>query len=1212
MALMRSLGSRKGLLLTLIALVLFMVMIAEVITYLQISYSYNSFVGGTAQVQGASYFMNNARASIAIFLRGSLSSALNALAIYEATPSYRETNMVNNTAAQLENLMLTGKVYNGIAYNGSVSQDMGNSTFIDFNSSLQMLAKQMGLEVSVQNSSISVFQSAPFTVSATYTGIVHLNSSSGDFVYPLSINASVPLNGTLDLEAARIGMLRPFEGIPDFTSAVLIGSVKAKSGSISPFMFDSGTTIVLQGTPTCSNVPVQFQNGNYILATANAVDIPQSVCNMGGLVTYASNSFTPLKPYLIYSSTSNEISYLQNGTSVLLSGSTLSLLNVSPLASVVYGGEYVPQSGGYDYLDAAGGNTQQKSIYGSFSFLPDIVKKGTFNGKSSYLDAGRGSSLDITNTITLELWVDAGSLTQNSVIINQDVPTAASGDISLSFYSGMLLLGSCGSHGVSGSGLANIGNYITPGKWQQWILTYNINTGAETFYLNGMMQHLTNNGWCSNPESGNFVIGAQQAGFDFFNGSIADVQVYNSLLSPTQAETLYQEGITGTPLNNRTLAGWWPLNGNASDLSGKNNNAIVAANIIYSPIGSGYPYNPAYMWSQYAYPVSMVEGLGCNSYSICNSSIAYIGKTNQWSAYYVPIKLMNGQSVATPKPFQQMISFPAAEYSTYEAPDLGNIRFYLNGTELYSWCESGCTDLSTNTIFWIKLPGGIAANSNAILNMTFGPTTTAYDGIYAGEAPQLSYTYGQYDNGANVFNNYWNFTGTSLPSGWNTLISSATISVNNGLIFDITGSGGGGDAYYLSTISSPVIVDTYVRSSAGTSTALFFSETDIASTNWNNGNINNGYVGGFAESPITQLIWKYVGGSYTGLTSGSAPFSFPATLTFAWGGTGILASYYNYNDKITSADTSFAAGPYLIGVTAGPHITSGEVVYDWVRTRAYPPNGVMPSIAFGNVTPAYGAPQTYGSEYNGFSSSIWVPYPSSETYSYGLNGNGLTFPIALRFNGQNGYVVVPSPSISYGSATISAWINDNKPTAARMDIVNYQGIFFNVQSDKICFYVDGVNSAYLCSASSLPKGYDNVAATWNGSTDTETVYINGIASGTQSDSGTVTYPSLNAIGECSYCSGGYWFNGSIADVQVYGSALTPNQIDSLYLNNSVSNGITPAAYWPLDSPLGGLYNETPEEAAGNYGTLYGNFTNAAMPCSSTAVLSGDCGVRYSP
>src|SRR2546428_12450609 len=62
--------------------------------------------------------------------------------------------------------------------------------------------------------------------------------------------------------------------------------------------------------------------------------------------------------------------------------------------------------------------------------------------------------------------------------------------------------------------------------------------------------------------------------------------------------------------------------------------------------------------------------------------------------------------------------------------------------------------------------------------MLFYPLSTNFDGVYWGEARGLSGSYGQYDNGANVFGNYWNFAGASLPSGWS---SSTAASVSNQL-----------------------------------------------------------------------------------------------------------------------------------------------------------------------------------------------------------------------------------------------------------------------------------------------------------------------------------------------------------------------------------------------------------------------------------------------
>jgi len=73
--------------------------------------------------------------------------------------------------------------------------------------------------------------------------------------------------------------------------------------------------------------------------------------------------------------------------------------------------------------------------------------------------------------------------------------------------------------------------------------------------------------------SGELVIGDQNPpGYIQFNGSIANVQIYNTSLSANELQALYLEGIGGAPIDLQYLVGWWPLNGNANDYSGNGNN----------------------------------------------------------------------------------------------------------------------------------------------------------------------------------------------------------------------------------------------------------------------------------------------------------------------------------------------------------------------------------------------------------------------------------------------------------------------------------------------------------------------------------------------------------------------------------------------------------------------------------------------------------------
>jgi len=61
----------------------------------------------------------------------------------------------------------------------------------------------------------------------------------------------------------------------------------------------------------------------------------------------------------------------------------------------------------------------------------------------------------------------------------------------------------------------------------------------------------------------------------YFNGSIANVQIYNTSLSANEIQALYQEGIGGAPIDLQHLVAWWPLNGNANDYSGNGNNGQI-------------------------------------------------------------------------------------------------------------------------------------------------------------------------------------------------------------------------------------------------------------------------------------------------------------------------------------------------------------------------------------------------------------------------------------------------------------------------------------------------------------------------------------------------------------------------------------------------------------------------------------------------------------
>jgi hypothetical protein len=84
------------------------------------------------------------------------------------------------------------------------------------------------------------------------------------------------------------------------------------------------------------------------------------------------------------------------------------------------------------------------------------------------------------------------------------------------------------------------------------------------------------------------LIGAPYPGWAYYNGMLANVQLYNTSLSANEIQALYQEGIGGAPIDLQHLVGWWPLNGNANDYSGNGNNGVPTNVKFVSNWWSGY------------------------------------------------------------------------------------------------------------------------------------------------------------------------------------------------------------------------------------------------------------------------------------------------------------------------------------------------------------------------------------------------------------------------------------------------------------------------------------------------------------------------------------------------------------------------------------------------------------------------------------------------
>ena len=101
-------------------------------------------------------------------------------------------------------------------------------------------------------------------------------------------------------------------------------------------------------------------------------------------------------------------------------------------------------------------------------------------------------------------------------------------------------------------------------------------TGTSRLYINGVPVQLSNSAPCAlqwqiwNPST-SLYIGYLPPSYYKFRGMLANIQLYNTSLDPATINSMYLSGIGGDPQNLQNLIGWWPLNGEAKDYSGNNN-----------------------------------------------------------------------------------------------------------------------------------------------------------------------------------------------------------------------------------------------------------------------------------------------------------------------------------------------------------------------------------------------------------------------------------------------------------------------------------------------------------------------------------------------------------------------------------------------------------------------------------------------------------------
>ncbi|MEM3844072.1 hypothetical protein, partial [Metallosphaera sp.] len=331
--------------------------------------------------------------------------------------------------------------------------------------------------------------------------------------------------------------------------------------------------------------------------------------------------------------------------------------------------------------------------------------------------------------------------------------------------------------------------------------------------------------------------------------------------------------------------------------------------------------------------------------------------------------------------YQQLFTFKPSTYGINSAGS--NIMFSLpNGTNLYAWIQS---INSTSMNVWIKVPYGttqIDMNVYPQFENLFSATG------YLGEAPQLSATYAEYDNGLLVFsssNSYYDdFVNSNSLSAWVSGSPEQAGSMpyaDNGLWWNSHIAGG--------------YIDFHLPINFNFNNSYFI--TYGSSYNTSNSYFRWGY-GNLPTYPVAMIdsLNQFTGGNNT--IAANAPFTIDTNATYYF----YYENGYYYAVSPTQSVSIHMPGASISSTQIAGQLNAGNAYFAYVAV-ANVPNNVMPTYSIGSpsVFQAAGTTsssfsgisgQAYNSTWNYFSYNIPVA-PSASYVTIIYNSSWLPFNV---------------------------------------------------------------------------------------------------------------------------------------------------------------------------------------------------------------------------
>ena len=247
--------------------------------------------------------------------------------------------------------------------------------------------------------------------------------------------------------------------------------------------------------------------------------------------------FTSLPIALQWLQSSNQFFLIRTGTENIIK---------SGLQLYVDAGRYNSYSGtGTNWVDLSGeGNNG--TLINQTSYTTTGVGSMSFDGTDDYVNFGNPVDLQITNNLTIDVWLRANSAGNYTTAVAKS--NGATGGFTVQLRGlvnewrfwvnfGVNTLGNGSNNGWY---YANFPKTWNDSKWHHFVGIWNGNTKTVDIYIDGILG-TTNAGGNPSGESGsignyngNLVVGSETGGNNPLNGDVSSLKVYNISLTPEQ------------------------------------------------------------------------------------------------------------------------------------------------------------------------------------------------------------------------------------------------------------------------------------------------------------------------------------------------------------------------------------------------------------------------------------------------------------------------------------------------------------------------------------------------------------------------------------------------------------------------------------------------------------------------------------------------------